>query len=227
MAGDSVQPKKPDLGVEFGVGLAMPFSSPYYSPQNGQGSGALELQYFPAEDEPTVEQMVRMRRQDGQARALYRLVTLPIRSALRTSSFVPAAGKRGGRKEAEFAEQMFRLPASGGGMETAFDKVIAQLLQAACRHTQAGLPSAGGFAVDHVSGMDQALRQLARLAALEHVVGRAVRLVQWLGARGDVLHAKHHPRNFLNGGDAHGSDGADLVSGLERFHACASCEMGN
>lgn len=130
MAGDNVIPTKPDMNIEFGVGLAMPFSSPYYNPQNGIGKGASEWMYLPEDDEPTVEQMVKMRRQDGQARALYRLVTLPIRSALRTSHFVPAEGKRGGKKEAEFIDQMFRLPASGGGMETPFDTIIAQLLQA-------------------------------------------------------------------------------------------------
>jgi hypothetical protein len=38
----------------------------------------------------TVRQLVEMRRQDGQARALYRLLTLPIRAALKTSTVVPA-----------------------------------------------------------------------------------------------------------------------------------------
>src|SRR5947207_454574 len=107
---------KPTPDVEVGVSAYLPFVVPY---QNAWE--ALRT------DEVTVKQLQAMRRTDGQARALYRLITLPIRSALKTATFVPEDNVEGGEDEATFIQQMFTLPASGGGMTVPFNKVIAQL----------------------------------------------------------------------------------------------------
>lgn len=122
-ATDVVTPKKPtDLGVEYGVSEVLPFTTPY---KDGHSVEVLREQ---GEDYgPSVRQLAAMRRTDGQARALYRLVTLPIRSALKNSSFVPAEG---GEAEAEFIDQLFNLPPAGGGMTTPFHRVMAEILVA-------------------------------------------------------------------------------------------------
>lgn len=82
------------------------------------------------DQEITVHQLVAMRKSDGQARALYRLLTLPIRAALKTATFVPESNTEGGDEEAAFIEDMFTLPAYAGGMHIPFNRVIAQMLMA-------------------------------------------------------------------------------------------------
>lgn len=115
---DIPKPTPSEYGDERGVQQQLPFSVAYDDKR---------WEEFRNEDEssPTVRQLVLMRRTDGQARALYRLLTLPIRSALRTATFVPAEE---GDKEAEFIDQMFNLPAAGGGMQTPFNRIMAQML---------------------------------------------------------------------------------------------------
>ncbi len=115
---DMVLPK-PKPEVEVGVPAYLPFSTPFRN--------AWEVL---RDDDITVQQLVAMRRTDGQARALYRLITLPIRSALKTATFVPGDNVEGGEEEAQFAEQLFTLPPSAGGMTVPFDRVIAQMLMA-------------------------------------------------------------------------------------------------
>jgi hypothetical protein len=110
---------KPQPDVEIGVSAHLPFVTPY--------KGMWEALRT---DEITVKQLVAMRKTDGQARALYRLITLPIRSALRTATFVPESQIEGGEEEAAFCEQMFTLPANAGGMAVPFNRVIAQMLMA-------------------------------------------------------------------------------------------------
>src|SRR5690606_26810638 len=63
----------------------------------------------------------------GHARALYRLITLPIRAALQTSTFVPAEG---GEAEAEFIKQVFTTPPGAGGMTVTFQRFMSQMLGA-------------------------------------------------------------------------------------------------
>jgi hypothetical protein len=63
---------------------------------------------------------------DGQARALYRLLSLPIHSALKGSSFIPAPD---GEAEAEFITQAMLEPPHAGGMTVTFDRFMSQLLQ--------------------------------------------------------------------------------------------------
>lgn len=110
---------KPQPEAEVGVSLHLPFVTPY--------KNAWEIL---RDDEVTVKQLQAMRKTDGQSRALYRLITLPIRAALKTATFVPQQNEEGGEDEAHFIEQMLTLPASAGGMTIPFNRVISQLLMA-------------------------------------------------------------------------------------------------
>lgn len=105
--------------TEVGISLNLPFVASY--------KDAWEV--F-REEQVTVEQLVAMRRTDGQARALYRLIVLPIRAALNNATFTPGDTEEGGEDEAEFAEAMLTLPPAVGGMKTPFSRVIAEILQA-------------------------------------------------------------------------------------------------
>ena len=118
-----VKPKAQEMGEEFGTRLDMPFSTAWTSP-TGQVSQEL---YRPDDDTPSVSQLMQMRKTDGQARALYRLIVLPIRSALSSVTWTPAEG---GEKEAEFIEQMFTLAPQGGGMTSSLNRVISEMLLA-------------------------------------------------------------------------------------------------
>jgi hypothetical protein len=113
-----VQPKPP-LDVEVGVSAYLPFVTPYQ-----------DVWEALRDEDITVKQLTAMRKSDGQACALYRLITLPIRSALKGATFVPESVVEGGQDEADFIEQMFTLPASGGGMTVPFGRIIAQMLLA-------------------------------------------------------------------------------------------------
>lgn len=70
--------------------------------------------------EVSIEELDRMCRQDGTARSLYNIITLPIRAA--KWSLVP---DEGGEEEAAFIEAMFKEPPFRGGMSTPMDYVIA------------------------------------------------------------------------------------------------------
>ena len=78
-------PKKEDLGVELGIEFNLPFATPYTdgtSKRDKENRELRELLRIDGDDQgPSVSQLVAMRRLDGQARALYRLLTLPIRAA--------------------------------------------------------------------------------------------------------------------------------------------------
>ncbi len=110
---------KPKPDVEVGVSAFLPIVTPY---QN--------LWEALRDDDLTVKQLQAMRKTDGQARALYRLITLPIRAALKTATFLPEDNVEGGEEEAQFIEDMFTLPANAGGMEVSFQRFIAQMLLA-------------------------------------------------------------------------------------------------
>ena len=125
-------PTNKELGVEIGVEQNLPFTTPFYNDAENarKKKAAQELAELHKENwedyGPSISQLVAMRRLDGQARALYRLLTLPIRAALSKSTFVPAEG---GEKEAEFIEQVFTLPPEQGGMDVTFHRFMSQLLQ--------------------------------------------------------------------------------------------------
>lgn len=78
------------------------------------------------EKRPTTQQLTAMRRQDGQARALYRLIVLPLRAALIGSEFVAEEDDKG---EAEFINDVLMTPPENGGMTVTFSRFMAQLLQ--------------------------------------------------------------------------------------------------
>jgi len=122
-----VQPKKADIGAEFGLRMNMPFATSWTPTQGGFNGPSYELWRGEDENAPSISQLVDMRRTDGQARALYRLVTLPIRSALDGVTWTPAEG---GEKEAEFVENMFTLPPNGGGMTSSLNRIVAEMLLA-------------------------------------------------------------------------------------------------
>lgn len=124
----------PALGVEQGVDSSLPFTTPF----NPVGLGLKKtdneilnqgLQEVLKDEydvmRPTVRQLVTMRRLDGHARALYRLLTLPIRASLATATFKPAEG---GEEEAEFIDKVFRTGPANGGMTTTFQRFMGQLL---------------------------------------------------------------------------------------------------
>jgi hypothetical protein len=71
-----------------------------------------------------------MRRQDGQARALYRLLTMPVLAALKDASVIPIDGQDGGEEEAQFCHDMLFLPPSAGGMTHSINRFVKQMLLA-------------------------------------------------------------------------------------------------
>jgi len=127
----SAPPPESTWGVELGVEQNLPFAVPYNDGLSAKARADKELREILREEGeelgPSVSQLVAMRRLDGQARALYRLLTLPIRAALSKSTFVPADG---GEAEAEFIDLQFNLPPASGGMSVTFHRFMAQLLQA-------------------------------------------------------------------------------------------------
>ena len=75
----------PQLDYEFGVEQVLPFSAWLdYAIRDNKGKRTIANS---AESVP-VENLVEMRRKDGQARALMRLLTLPIRAALKDSEWI-------------------------------------------------------------------------------------------------------------------------------------------
>jgi hypothetical protein len=84
----------------------------------------------------TVQELTTMRRKDGQARAIHRVLTLPLRQAPMT--FKPNDGEGSdGEEEAQFVEDAFTQPLHMGGMSTSIKQVFAHL----------GLALANGFSV--------------------------------------------------------------------------------
>jgi hypothetical protein len=78
-----------------------------------------------------LQDLIEMRRRDGQTRALLRLFTLPILSCLNESKWVaPDYAENGADEEVEFANQMFRLPPAAGGMSSSLDTIMRYTLLA-------------------------------------------------------------------------------------------------
>lgn len=119
------------LGISKGAGMNLPFSAPFYlvskegKSQKEQLSELVNSQWR-GEAGPSTAQLVAMRRMDGQARALYLLLTRPILAALNGCTFEPA---QGGDAEAEFVKQALTLPSISGGMSVTFTRFLAQMLQ--------------------------------------------------------------------------------------------------
>jgi Intein splicing domain len=114
-----VQP--PDEALNFAVGVPyfLPFATPYRD----------SWEVF-RDDPVSIRQLVTMRRRDGQARALYRLLTKPLLSAMKNADVVPADGVTGGVEEAQFCKDLLFAPKAMGGMTHSFDKFVKQMLLA-------------------------------------------------------------------------------------------------
>lgn len=120
------------LGLEVGVDQNLAFTTPFRPVEVGSRKNVDEqlqeiLNYDSEDSGPTVRQLTTMRRMDGQARALYRLLTLPIRAALTSATFVPAED---GDEEAEFIKQVFTTAPAQGGMTVTFHRFMSQMLGA-------------------------------------------------------------------------------------------------
>jgi hypothetical protein len=117
---EMAKPSAVELNQEMGVRLAgMPFAEAFDVSGKSFVLGRTDV--------PSVKQLTEMRRQDGQARALFRLLTMPARAAAKRATWIPADG---GDKEAEFITQLYTLPAVNGGMKTPFTRVVSQMLLA-------------------------------------------------------------------------------------------------
>lgn len=110
-------PKKKELNFERGINFTYPFSTQYHN-----------LWELWKTDKVTVQQLEVMRRTSGHARALYRLITLPIRACLKTATILPINGVEGGQDEAAFIDQMLNMPPASGGMIVPMNQFMAQLL---------------------------------------------------------------------------------------------------
>jgi hypothetical protein len=115
------KPSAPPSGgyTELGVTLTAPFSS----------SGELAPWVNEQEGYVAVKDLVRMRRESGQARALLRLIILPIISSLNEAQWIGPDGEDSG-DEVEFMNNVFTLPPQAGGMSVTFHKFMRQLLLA-------------------------------------------------------------------------------------------------
>lgn len=109
----------PSLNVELGVERILPFS--LWSNEN-------EI----ANNNPVpLDDLVEMRRRDGQARALVRLFILPILSAFADGVWTsPEGGDDKADPEVEFANQLWNLPPQAGGMTTSKTMIVKKTLQA-------------------------------------------------------------------------------------------------
>jgi hypothetical protein len=116
-----VLPQPPDEAQNFvtGVPYFLPFATPYRD----------SWEIF-REDPVSVRQLITMRRRDGQARALYRLLTKPLLAAMKNADVVPIDGTSGGLEEAKFCKDLLFAPRSQGGMEHSFDRFVKQMLLA-------------------------------------------------------------------------------------------------
>jgi hypothetical protein len=118
--GGPVQPK-PALDRELGVPTAMPFTS-FMDVVSGE-------YLAPNTALVSIDRLVEMRQKDGTIRALLRLFQLPIIKALKESEWVePEEGGAG--EETQFANYMFTLPPSGGGMTVSQTRVVRNTLLA-------------------------------------------------------------------------------------------------
>jgi hypothetical protein len=114
-------PKPPPEALNFATGVPyfLPFATPYRD----------SWEVF-RDDPVSVRQLIAMRRQDGQARALFRLLTMPILAALKNADVIPVEGQEGGTEEAQFAKDLLLAPPPMGGMTHTFTRFIQQMVLA-------------------------------------------------------------------------------------------------
>jgi hypothetical protein len=120
----SMQPKPPAPLIGSELGVTSPLPGGTYDAYLGSSTGEIVRHGL-----VSIENLVEMRRKDGQARALFRLLTLPIRAALQTAEWVePEDGDA--EEETKFANLMFKTPPQNGGMTTPLTKVLRNTLLA-------------------------------------------------------------------------------------------------
>ena len=113
-----LKPQPEQTNFSVGVPYYLPFTTPYRD----------SWEIFREEGGPSIRQLTTMRRMNGQARALYRLLTMPALAALKNCSVIPPDGETGGTKESQFIHDMFFLPPAGGGMMWPFKRFIKQMM---------------------------------------------------------------------------------------------------
>lgn len=121
LADEPPQERPPEEAYSFAVGVPyfLPFATPYRD----------SWEIF-RDDPVTIRQLTTMRRRDGQARALFRLLTKPILASLKHSDVMPYDGETGGKEEAKFCKDLLFLPPSAGGMTHSFSRFVKQMLLA-------------------------------------------------------------------------------------------------
>jgi Protein of unknown function (DUF935) len=121
LADEQTLVKPPPEAANFAVGVPyfLPFSTPYRD----------SWEVF-RDDPVSIRQLITMRRRDGQARALYRLLTKPLLAAMKNADVVPADGVEGGVEEAQFCKDLLFAPKAQGGMTHSFDRFVKQMLLA-------------------------------------------------------------------------------------------------
>jgi hypothetical protein len=124
----------PAEDLEMGVSISLPFSYGWNSNENE----ILNPEVV------TLQQLKDFRRQDGQGRALFRILTLPIRGSAKRFKVLPAkkpvsvtdppSGEEEdssfGAEEADFIYRMLTLPPHEGGMSVPMDRFFSQQLLA-------------------------------------------------------------------------------------------------
>lgn len=122
---DQNKPKDKQLGKQETVPPSAPLGS--FSDVVFGNSKLVELNN-PTQD-ITIDDIVTMRRKDGHARGLAKLIVLPILYALQNGEWTaPGVNKKNANKEVEFANLMWTLPKSAGGMSQPSKKIIKQIL---------------------------------------------------------------------------------------------------
>lgn len=112
-------PPPDQLGAEIGTEGNLPFSG--WSSDGEVSRDALSV---------PIDEIIKMCRQDGQARSLLSLLTLPLLSAFRNGEWVLPEGQDGGEEEVEFANLVWTLPPQSGGMSSSRFLFLKKALQA-------------------------------------------------------------------------------------------------
>lgn len=129
----AVKPKNRDtealVNVEYGVSSTLPGSSFATFFEQLAGGRAVTAREAPNRSTLSIDQLVEMRKKDGQIRALVRLLSLPVRVAFRDSEWVTAEDDDDSESpETEFANQVWSLPPHRGGMVVPRSKLTRQIL---------------------------------------------------------------------------------------------------
>jgi SPP1 gp7 family putative phage head morphogenesis protein len=113
----------------FNISLA---KKPAPAVQSEVGSSKTINSYFGGEtfdpDKVKIKDLIKMRKTDGTATALYNIMTMPIKA--NPSSIEPADDSPEAKKQAEFVKGVLYSPPHEGGMSTPFDLVLADMLRA-------------------------------------------------------------------------------------------------